>query len=345
MPIKIIADYREILIDIFFAIIIVVGFDRFMREFLLHHITEISSPPITLDTLFFFAAYFWVISHWVSYHELVTKYPYYRWRKFFVDVFLFSVMFIIINISFEADRYEISLLLVWLLIIWYIFACMWHLSDWGLRPLRLYLTRHIWRVVTYAALLLFLYNPLGLPFPNFALVALDITNMLSLSLVNAIFSSSQYMVMVFVILAMILWNVDRLTRFMGKDSRYYDCIYISGYPGRNKEDPGQLEMTRYPIGKKIGDRGKDRIIFKGENFQKAIEISIEQISNTKVGRTGKQPNQTDLRLEIEYKDCQSDGTVKDIKILFDLDDQIIASVGEGVKELLKRNKHGDSSPF
>src|SRR5919197_1081556 len=115
MPIKIIADYRELLIDIFFAIVIAVGLDRFFREFLIIHLTELKSfdlesifqvfyTSIRFDMFFFFGAYFWVISHWVFYHELITKYPYYRWPKFFVDITLFSIMFIMVNISFEVDK-------------------------------------------------------------------------------------------------------------------------------------------------------------------------------------------------------------------------------------------------
>jgi hypothetical protein len=349
LPIKIIADYREILIDIFFAIIIVVGFDRFIRDFLLDHMEEISSPSIMLDIFFFFTAYFWVITHWVSYHELITKYPYYRWRKFFVDIFLFSLMFIIINISFLADQYEISLLLVWLLMIWHLSACLWHLSDEGLRPLQLYLKLHSRRVITYAALLLFLYDPLGMffpifvggiAFPIFVLLPLEITGMLSLAAITDIFSSYQLGVMVIVILAMISWNVDRLRRFTRRDSRFYLCTYISGYPGRNMSNEGQLELIRYPIKKKLG--GKDTIIFKSDNLD-PMEILAKDINYVKVEPD--QINKTDLRLQICCKFWQSNGTDKDITILFDLNDEIIASVGEGIKELLNRNRHGGSSPL
>src|SRR5215216_5267260 len=300
MPLKIIADYREILIDILFAIIIVVGFDRFFREFLPENIEELSSMPIMMDIFFFFAVYFWVISHWVSYHELITKYPYYRWRKFFVDIILFSIMFIIINVSFLAHQYEFSLLLVLLLAIWHLFACVWHLSDRGLRPLKLYLKLHSWRIITYVALLLFLYYPLGISFPVFELFAPEITDMVSLPEVNAIFSSLyQYGVMVTVILAIIFWNVHRLWRFTRRDSRYYLCKYIRGYP--------------------------------------------KDINNVMVKPD--QSGKTDLYLHIYCKFSDIDGTIEDLKILFDLNDEIIASVGEGIKQLSERNRHSNSLPL
>jgi hypothetical protein len=346
MPIKIIADYRELLIDIFFAIIIAVGFDRFIRDFLLEHIQEISPPLAILDISFFFAAYFWVITHWVSYHELITKYPYYRWRKFFVDISLFSTMFIIINISFLVDRYEISLLLVWLLIIWYSLACMWHVSDWKLRPLRLYLELHSLRIITFVILLLLLYPPLGILLPTFVLFVTEITDVLSIPVMIAIFPSYRYGVMIAVILAMILWNVQRLIRFTSKDSRIYRCSYISGYPRRNTTIEGQLELIRYPLMKELrGDTKKDRIRFESDDSPKTeIEIFAEDLTEVKLVRAHRQPNVTDLRLQIDCKFWR-DGIGENIRILFELDDEIITNVKEATKELLERNNHGNSSPL
>jgi hypothetical protein len=363
MPIKIIADYRELLIDIFFAIIIAVGFDRFIRDFLLEHMEEISSLPIMLDIFFFVGAYFWVISHWVSYHELITKYPYYRWRKFFVDIFLFSIMFIIINISFEGDRREFGLLLVCLLTIWYIVACLWHLSDRGLRPLKRYLKLHTSRIITYAILLFFIYDPLDLSSPTFALFALEVTDVLSLPFAGPVYSSYHYSVMVTVILAMILWNVHRLMRFTRKDSRFYLCTYIRGFSQMNVQKDGQLELIRYPIGKKIGDKGKDIVKFESDlspqgRFYKllrtkshlsnrlpryTIVIFAEEIDRVYIERKlDQQDGSNDLRLQIDCKFCNIDKTVKDITITFDLRDEIIANVKEGIRELVERNKHGDS---
>jgi hypothetical protein len=317
MPIRIEGDYREILIDILFAIIIVVGSERFVHDFLVKNIENghVMSPPIMIGILFFFSTYFWVISHWITYHELITKYPYYRWRKFFVDILLFSVMFIAANISFWAYEYKFTLLLVSLLIVWHLFACSWHLSDRKLRPLRLYLKLHTLRVITYAgllSLLLFLYGPLE---------------------TNLVILSYPYGVMVTVILALVLWNVHRLWRFTRKDSRYYNCEYIRGYPGRNTQEEGQLEMVTYPIKNKKGERN-DEIKFKSDNSS-AIEILAKDINEVKIEPD--QPDGTDLYLKLYCKSPLSDG-IPDVNItmVFNLDDLIISSVGEGIKELLEK---------
>jgi hypothetical protein len=339
MPIKIIADYRELLIDIFFAIVIAVGLDRFLREFLIIYLNKLSSfdlesiskvfsVPIRFDIFFFIAAYFWVISHWVFYHELVSKYPYYRWRKFFVDITLFSIMFIVVNISFGVDKSAITLLFVWLLIVWYLFACLWHLSDRGLRPLRLYLKLHTWRLITYIPLLLLLYHARS---------------------IDQISHLYWYIIMIAVILAMILWSAHRLTRFLRKDSRVYLCDYLDGYPGRNLPYyGGRLELIKYPMSKKIGDKGKDIIKFEGDNFHSFryciyIYIYAEDIIDVDTERMSKSSNRSDLVLWIKSNFRQSDGTVNDIKVFFNLSDEIIASVREGIKELSERNKHGNST--
>jgi len=72
MPLKVIADYRELLIDIFFAIIITVGLEKFLYDFLLTNLHKLSSfdtsslisifavPETSINTFLFFAAYFWV---------------------------------------------------------------------------------------------------------------------------------------------------------------------------------------------------------------------------------------------------------------------------------------------
>jgi hypothetical protein len=361
MPIKIIADYRELLIDIFFGIIIVVGFDRFLRDFVPEHISELNSTSTMIDSFFFFTAYFWVISHWIFYHELVTKYPYYRWRKFFVDIILFSIMFVIVNISFSAaDRPGNTFVLVLLLLIWYSFACIWHLSDRGLRPLCLYLWLHFQRVMTYVgllSLLLFLYD---LPEDvNVATLIIDayVSRLFSLLLFPydvledpleiTLFPSYWYGAMLTVILAMILWNVDRLRRFLHSDKRFYLCKYISDTPQGNTRTEGQLELYRYPIKEKLGDSGeKDRVRFKSDKLCEGgpptkIEIEVEYINKSSIEKGAG----NDLQLQIDCKCCSIDGTIReDIKVLrFDLNDKIIASVQEGIEALCERNKRGDSS--
>jgi hypothetical protein len=135
---------------IFFAVIIAVGLDKFVNDFLVSHthITNFFSTfsnisylfnyayichhaPVLFNTIFFLVTLFWVISHWVYYNGLIKKYPYRRWAKFFVDIILFLLMFVVFDLSFQA--YKIFSLFVLLVIIWHFFACFWHLSERGLR--------------------------------------------------------------------------------------------------------------------------------------------------------------------------------------------------------------------
>jgi hypothetical protein len=133
---------------IFFGVIIAVGLDRFVNEFLLSHVIKFFSTfsnipflfnyayishhaPTLFNIIFFLVAFFWVISHWVYYNGLIKKYPYRRWAKFFVDIILFSLMFVAMDLSFRA--YNTFSLFVLLVIIWHFFACFWHLSERGLR--------------------------------------------------------------------------------------------------------------------------------------------------------------------------------------------------------------------
>jgi hypothetical protein len=167
--------------------------------------------------------------------------------------------------------------------------------------------------------------------------------------VNVIFSSYQYGVMATVILAIIFWNVHRLWRFTRRDSRYYLCKYIrgypgdiSGYPGGDTPNEGRLELVRNPIKEKLGDKGEDIIKFESDNLL-PIEIFAKDINDVMVEPD--QSDKTDLYLHIYCKFSDIDGTVEDIEILFDLNDEIIASVGEGIKQLSERNRHSNSLPL
>lgn len=83
---------------------------------------------ILFKYIFFSITFFWVVSHWVIYNILVTKlYPYKNWKKFFVDVALFSIMAITLNLSFYA--YNNFFLFNLSIIIWHSLAFLWHLCD------------------------------------------------------------------------------------------------------------------------------------------------------------------------------------------------------------------------
>jgi hypothetical protein len=329
MGIKIIADYRELLVDIFFAIIITVGFEKFLHVFFLENIFKINSselmsvveifsdPAVAFNTLFFFATYFWVISHWVFYHELIRKYPYFNHKKFFVDITLFSLLFVIINMSFSVYNGTNASLFVFLLIIWYSFACLWHLSDKGLRPLKWNIIDHSKRVFSYCTLLVLLYDPLSLGeaipwYRNFVLIC--------------------------VIVAMISWNVDRLTKFLRSDTREYSCKYIAGYPPwGSRSNIGTLILEKYPIkkkfGKELGGNKKNLIKFKSNTYSDDIRISAKSLMN--VNLVTKETIEWDSdQMEIEYMDKNE----KIIKIVLELEDELTDVVENGISELQSRNK-------
>jgi hypothetical protein len=85
-------------------------------------------------------------------------------------------------------------------------------------------------------------------------------------------------------------------------------------------------------------------IFASMVFTIEIEIFAEDISDVNIERMSNHL-QRGLLLLIDCKLCHSDGTVKNIKILFDLSDEIIDSVGKGIKELSERNKNGNFCPL
>jgi hypothetical protein len=334
MPLKIIGDYREILVDIFFAIIITIGFEGFIHRFFIGDVMSqlnsfditslinvFSAPEILIDTLFFFATFFWVISHWVFYHELIDRYPYYNSWKFFVDITLFSIMFVIINISYLADDKAITPLFILLVAIWYFFSCFWHLSDKTLRPVARYLKPHIKRLATYSGLLVLLYDPLSM---------------------SQITPWYRYGIMVAMIVAMITWNIHRLSRFIGRDLREYRCDYVRGYPGWYKPyEGGTLLLVKYPMKGKSGAKEKDKITFStGSHSKEIIEILPENVNHVSTTTLRNEPSADDLMLEIAYKDENG----KDITLVLKLSGQVISGVKKAIQELCKRNRKTNVKP-
>jgi hypothetical protein len=331
MPIKIIADTRELLIDIFFAIIIAVGFENFVQHFILTEVlksssdlfsltSKFSTTGILIDTLFFFASYFWVISHWVFYHDLIEKYPYYNWWKFFVDISLFSIMFLIVNISYSVYSTNqinnaIASLFILLLAIWYLLSCLWHLADRKLRPLRRYLHRHIKRIVTYAVLFVLLYVPLA---------------------TGQIIPWYQNAIMMGVIVAMIVWNIHRLSKFLKRDLREYRLVDISGNIRGPKLEKliggigGTLRLEKYPMRKEKGHM-PDKIIFVPNKIDRNSKRPSDLcISPEVITRVKTIEEEGDLMIEITYGSSS--------KLLLNLDDRVIEGVEKGLKQLYWINR-------
>lgn len=226
MPDVIFEDHRKTLIDIFFAVIITVGWVGFITDFAkeplrsldfsdilkLHH----GNIPLVFNTLFFSAAFFWVISHWVFYHVLIREHPYNMWRKFFVDIVLFSLMAVIILTSFliydkkpnltnspNLTNPKFSLFII-SIAIWHGLACLWHLSDISVRSIRKDLKNHFVRSIIYLAIFLFF---------------LIMTSFLG-------FSNNEWFrhaIMIVIILLMISFNAERLYNFIGRKNNISQC--------------------------------------------------------------------------------------------------------------------------
>jgi hypothetical protein len=336
MPIKIIADTRELLIDIFFAIIITVGMANFVEHFILGDIFTTLNPTdlfslfktflltgILIDALFFFAAYFLVISHWVFYHELIEKYPYYNWWKFFVDIALFSVMFLIINISYSVytidDNKEIkpnsaiTSLFILLLDIWYLLSCLWHLSDRTIRPVTRYLYRHIKRIITYTVLLALLYIPVPMLQTN---------------------PWYQNAVMLGVIASMIVWNLHRLSKFLNRDLREYR-LFSKSNSLFGSVSGGTLRLVKYPMKKREGQKEKDILVIEiddkrnDNSLENPINILPENIRSVK-----RIEGEGDLMVEITHETKNS----KVSSVLLNIDDRAMNGVEKAINELCESNR-------
>jgi hypothetical protein len=337
VTVKITGDYREILVDVFFAVIIAIGFEGFIHRFFIEDviskldffnltslISVFSEPEILIDTLFFFVTFFWVISHWVFYHELIERYPYYNSWKFFVDITLFSVMFVIINISYLAYEEAITPLFILLVAIWYLFACFWHLSDIRLRPIARYLGPHVKRLATYSGLMVLLYDPLSL---------------------GQIIPWYRHGIMIAVIVAMVAWNTHRLTRFVRRDLREYRCGYEHGYPGWDGSfSRGTISLVRYPMKDETGAQEKDKkdiITFtKDSNPEEKINILPKNVNHVCRKILPKGAHIDDLGLEIAFKDKNG----KNITLVLNPKDQVIKSVEKAIEELCERNGKTNLKP-
>jgi hypothetical protein len=123
-------------------------------DFLLPHESKLYLFDIStlLDLSFFMTAFFWVVSQWVIYHELIKKYPYdIRNGMFFIDIIRFSLMFIILNTSFLAHTRFFTLILS--ITVWHIVALVWHVwNREAERKVSIHIKEHIRSIISYACI-------------------------------------------------------------------------------------------------------------------------------------------------------------------------------------------------
>jgi hypothetical protein len=227
-------DHRKTLIDIFFSVMISDAIGQFVSRFLLGDSSKPSffffldfinnyiqsyvninslpndSPEHWLDALFFAATFFWIICHWIFYHELIKKYPYYRWRKFFVDITLFVLMSIVLRISLFSSFNPVFTLFISLIAFWYFLAYLWHLSDKGLRPVNLYANSLLVKCIIYSSIsiIFILFNTIFLANGKHGLETVNNINIYIRWLVVAL---------------IVLLNAERLNKFISRKATLSHC--------------------------------------------------------------------------------------------------------------------------
>jgi hypothetical protein len=119
---------------------------------------------------------------------------------------------------------------------------------------------------------------------------------------------------------------------VGVDSRSYDCDYVEGYPGWNK----QIEGGKLVIFRERG--GKNRLVFKSgeddEAQQKTIVIPAQDIAEASIISRKKGLHENDLMIQINCKDENG----RRIKPVFNLNDDIIRGVLAGINEIVGEDK-------
>jgi len=230
-------DHRRAFISsIFFAIILTDGLTKFvenyiktdnfkgdlllnLHNFIMNYINfDKSAQSELINILFFAVTFFWIVSHWIFYHQLITRYPYYRWRKFLVDIAVFSIMFVTLRLSLRASDPNIFSIFVLLVAVWYALCSLWHFSDRGLRPVRQYSDFLVIKSIVYfSILILFIISE------------------------NPVI---KYTLMISVIVLIMGFNIDRLNKFITKKEKVSHCCIF--YNVGNQEIIRNPSFMAYP---------------------------------------------------------------------------------------------------
>lgn len=110
------------------------------------------------------------------------------------------------------------------------------------------------------------------------------------------------------------------------DSRAYDCDYIEGYPGwKTQVTGGKLVLFREK-------GGKNRIVFK--SGVQEITLPAAGITDATIITRKKGLHEDDLMIQL---DCKDEGG-KNLRIVFNVNDDIIRGVMAGIDELAGEDK-------
>src|SRR3712207_328951 len=186
---------------------------------------ELPISDALVNSLFFAVTFFWIVSHWIFYHDLIRRYPYHRWRKFFVDIAVFSIMFIALRLSlFVSDHDLIFPIYVSLIAIWYALCALWHFADRGLRPLRPYSDFLVGKSVVYFSIVLI--------FIAFGNSVIDRNGQIDAVL------------MVSVLVLMVVFNIERLSKYISKKEKVSNCCLF--YTSNNSSDGSTVDPYSMP---------------------------------------------------------------------------------------------------
>jgi hypothetical protein len=177
-------DRAKLIVDILFAAIIAVGLERFYYDFLLKHERFFSLPdwynsisydsiPAISNTISFIIVSLWVIGVWRAFYNDYKKNPIIQQTKneafaftFILEISLFSVIFIILNVSFKA--YESILWFISSIIFWLSLYIVWHLlvlrriKEAGLKSAR---TKRVYLELLFIVVFILIYNFQAIIFP------------------------------------------------------------------------------------------------------------------------------------------------------------------------------------
>ncbi len=117
---KIFVDF----IDIVFAIIVSMGFTFFI-DYLKN--ISLTSANIIVFSLFL-STYFFIISDWIFYHELLCKYPYTEYTRFFIDILVFFLMFLLTYSAMAVTTTKSLVIYIANVAVWHLSVIAWHIS-------------------------------------------------------------------------------------------------------------------------------------------------------------------------------------------------------------------------
>ncbi|MDO9098695.1 MAG: hypothetical protein Q7U60_11325 [Candidatus Methanoperedens sp.] len=112
-------------IDIIFAIIVGMGFTFFIDYLKIFSLTTTNIIVFFL----FLTTYFFIISDWIFYHELMDKYPYTKnYTRFFIDIIVFFLMFLLTYSAFISINTKLLVFYVANVAVWHLSVIAWHIS-------------------------------------------------------------------------------------------------------------------------------------------------------------------------------------------------------------------------